>query len=55
MKSSVLRVCSFYLFIFVFFRATSTAYGGSQVRGLIRALAAGLYHSESSVGSKLHL
>ena len=29
----------------VLFRAAPTAYGGSQARGLIRAVAAGLHHS----------
>ena len=35
---------SFFLFFvfFAFSRATPTAYGGSQIRGLIRAVAAGL-------------
>ena len=31
------------------------AYGGSQVRGLIRAVAAGLHHSHSNTGSELCL
>ena len=31
------------------------AYGGFQAMGLIRATAAGLYHSHSNVGSKPHL
>ena len=46
-----------YLFIFVFclFRATPTAYVGSQARGLIRAVAAGLCHSHSNTRSKLRL
>ena len=37
------------------FRATSTAYGSSWARGRIRATAAGLHHSHSSVGSEPHL
>ena len=41
--------------LFVFFRATPAAYGGSQVTGLIRAVAASLGHSYSNVGSKLYL
>ena len=45
-----------YLFIyFVFFaisRAALVAYGGSQARGLIGAVAAGLHHSHSNTGSK---
>ena len=32
-------------FIWPFFRATPMAYGGSQARGLIGAVAAGLQHS----------
>ena len=31
------------------------AYGGSQARGLIRAVAAGLRHSHSNSGSEPHL
>ena len=35
----------------LFFRATPVAYGGSQVRGQIGAIAAGLYPSYSNAGS----
>ena len=44
-----------YLFIYLFmlFRATPTAYGGSQARGRIRATAASLCHSQSNAGSEL--
>ena len=38
--------------LFVFFRATSMAHGGSQARGLIRAIAASLCHSHSNARSK---
>ena len=38
-----------------FFRATPTAYGGSQARSLIRAVAAHLHQSHSNVGSELRL
>ena len=41
------------IFIFIFiFRATPVAHGSSQVRGRIRATAAGLHHSHSNVGSE---
>ena len=41
------------LFFFSFFlRATLAAYGSSQARGLIRAIAAGLHHSHSNTGSE---
>ena len=40
------------LFIYFFFKATPTAYGSSQAKGLIRAGAAGLCHSHSNVGSE---
>ena len=40
---------------FCLFRAAAAAYGSSQARGQIRAVAAHLYHSHSSVGSKPHL
>ena len=51
---------SFYLFIFLFClcafsRAAAMAYGGSQARGRIRAVAAGLHQSHSNKGSELRL
>ena len=36
------------------FRASLSAYGGSQARGLIGATAAGLCHSHSKAGSLTH-
>jgi len=45
----------FLLFFFVFSRAMPMAYGGFQARGLIRAVAASLHQSHSSVGSKPRL
>ena len=39
-------------FFFWLFRATPAAYGGSQSRGRIRAVAAGLHHSHSNAGSE---
>ena len=39
---------------FFFFRAAPMAFGGSQARGQIRAVAAGLYHSHSNSGSLTH-
>ena len=45
----------FFFFFFLLFRATAVAHGISQVRGLIRAVVAGLYHSHSNAGSKPHL
>ena len=43
-----------YLFIY-FFRAAPAAYGDSQARGQIEAVAASLLQSHSSAGSKPHL
>ena len=49
-----------FLFLFLFFclfalsRAAPVAYGGSQARGLIGAVAAGLCHSHSNSGSEPH-
>ena len=43
------------LFFFFFFWATSAAYGGSQARGGIRVVAAGLRQSHSNTGPKPHL
>ena len=36
---------------FCHFRAVLAAYGGSQARGQVRAVAAGLHHSNSNTGS----
>ena len=54
---TVVRHCHSFFFFFVFdsFRAEPVAYGGSQVRGLIGAVAYGLCHSHSNARSKLHL
>ena len=41
--------------LFCAFRAASIAYGGSQDRGQIRAMATGLGHSHSNARSELHL
>ena len=41
-------------FSFCLFRATPSMYGNSQARGQIRAAAAGLHHSHSNSGSRLH-
>ena len=46
---------SFSFVRFAFFRAVPVAYGGSQARGQIRAVAAGLHHSHSNVRSEPHL
>ena len=42
-------------FCFLLFRATPAAYGGSQARGRIGAVATGLHYSHSNEGSELHL
>ena len=44
-----------FFFFFFFFRASPVAYGGSQARGLIGAIAADLRNSHSNSGFKLHL
>ena len=45
----------FYIYLFSLFRATPLAYGGSQARGPIGAVAASLCQSHSNSGSELHL
>ena len=45
----------FFFCLFTFFRAAPAAYGDSQARGLIGAVAAGLRQSHSNAGSELHL
>jgi len=46
---------SFIFCLFAFSKATPAAYGGSQARGLIRAVATHLHHSHSNTGSEPHL
>ena len=41
-----------FFFFFLLFRATLAAYGGSQARGPIRTIAAGLCHIHSNARSK---
>ena len=43
----------FFLSFFFLFRVTPVAYGGSQIRGRIEAVAAGLHHSHSNAASEL--
>ena len=47
--------CSFFFFFLIIFRATSSAYGSSQARGLIGATAVCLCHSHNNTGSELCL
>ena len=47
--------CPFFFLSFCPFRATPVAYGGSQARGLIRAIVAGLHHRHSNARSELRL
>ena len=54
----IFRFLFIYLFIFVFLPfswATLVAYGGSQARGRIGAIAAGLHRSHSNLGYEPHL
>ena len=46
---------SFFFFFFCLLRATPGAFGGSQARDLIGAIAADLCHSHSNARSELHL
>ena len=43
------------VYFFFLFRVELEAYGGSQARDQIRAVATSLYHSRSNVRCKLHL
>ena len=52
LKHSIYNFFFFCLLSFVFSRAAPMACGGSQARGLIRAIAAGLRHSHSNMGSE---
>ena len=55
--SSERRVAYVSIFFFFFwsFRVSPVAYGSSQARGQTGVAAAGLHHSHSNAGSKLHL
>ena len=44
----------FFVFFFCLFRATPAAYGGSQARGPIAAIAFGLHYSHSNADLQLH-
>ena len=50
--SSSILIAFFFFFLFAFSRAAPTAYGGSQARGLIGAVAASLHQSHSNAGSE---
>ena len=47
--------CHSFLYLFGLFSAALKAYGDSQARGRMGAIAAGLCHSHSNVGSELCL
>ena len=55
--SFITAILFFFFLVFCLwpFRATPAAYGGSQARGLIRAVAAGPHQSHSNARSELHL
>ena len=54
-KTSIIYYHCSLIIIIIIFRTTSTAYGSSQVRGRIIAVATGLDHSHSYAKSKPHL
>ena len=45
----------FFFWLFAFSGAAPEAYGGSQARGPIGAIATSLHHSHSNAGSELRL
>ena len=53
--NSVIFPFESFFFFFGLFGATPMAYGNSQARGQIGAVAAGLHHSHSNAGSVSHL
>ena len=52
---TLLYILFIYFFVFGLFRAKPAAYGGSQARGPIRAVAVGLRQSHSKARSEPHL
>ena len=55
LQSVISEVSLFFFFVFSLFRAAGAAYGGSQSRGLIGAVAAGLHQSHNNARSERHL
>ena len=53
-SSGNLIVCTFFSPLFLF-RSPPSAYGRSQIRGQISAVAASLRHSHSNIGSETHV
>ena len=51
----ILFLFFFLIFNFCLFRATPSAYGSSQARGWMGAIAAGLHRSHSNTGAEPHL
>ena len=49
-----IHIYNFFVFL-SFDKNAPAAYGGSQLRGLIRAIAAGLCQSHSNARSEMHL
>ena len=49
------NVCYTFFFFLCSFRTISTAYGGSQARGRVVTVVAGLCHSHGNSGSKPHM
>ena len=43
-----------FVFFFLLFKAVPTSYGGSQARGPVGPVAAGLHHSHSNAGPLTH-
>ena len=54
-SGTVGAIAFFFFFFLCLFRATLVAYGGSQARGRIGTVAAGLHHSHSNARSELRL
>ena len=54
-RKYIIYINFLFFFFFCLLRAPLVAYGGSQARGQIRAVAASLHHSHSNTRSKPHL
>ena len=52
---SKIDILFYFILVFLSFRTTPTAYGGSQARGSIGTVAAGRRQSHSNTGSEPHL
>ena len=55
MQDHLIKIILYCIVFFLLFRVAPVAYGGSQARGQIAAVATGLRHRHSNTRSEMHL